>query len=138
MPEFVFDSGASGGNFYDNNDDEGDLSMGTMIEKTHNIAEREERPFKRQKIDESSNGVHNFNGGKGGEISDYIRTARQDGAELSPLGTDAESPGSKNELEGEYDTDSVFENGRGEASLDPEERAKSKTIVDLTMGKVTR
>ena len=59
--------------------------MGSLIERVHNVSQREERPQKKQKIDtfeEDDKYKKNFGGGgKGGEIGEYIKQKKKEGIE---------------------------------------------------------
>lgn len=70
-----------------------EYGMGNMIERVHNITDRQERPYKKQKTGQSDDGEKNTKagfsgGGKGGEISEYMRQKREEGKKDSgPLNT---------------------------------------------------
>lgn len=59
--------------------------MGSLIERVHNVSQREERPQKKQKIEtfeEDDKYKKNFGGGgKGGEIGEYIKQKKKEGIE---------------------------------------------------------
>lgn len=62
------------------------ISAGSLIENMHNVERREDRPTKRQKRehaddDESLDRKNTFSGGggKGGEVSQYIKDKRKEG-----------------------------------------------------------
>ena len=64
--------------------------LGSMIERAHNVSERESRPAKRVKVEHGSeNGEDSkikskFTGGtKGSELGEYIRNGRQEGAQTA-------------------------------------------------------
>ncbi len=61
--------------------------MGSLIERVHNVSQREERPQKKQKIEtfeEDDKYKKNFGGGgKGGEIGEYIKQKKKEGIEES-------------------------------------------------------
>jgi hypothetical protein len=58
------------------------IGMGHMLERTHNVAERDIMPQKRLKmyVDRQENGIKvNFNGGgRGGVIGEYMREKRDE------------------------------------------------------------
>ena len=60
-------------------------SMGSLIERVHNVSQREERPQKKQKIEtfeDDDKYKKNFaGGGKGGEIGEYIKQKKKEGIE---------------------------------------------------------
>ena len=128
---FVFDSAASNGQYEDDEDEE--ISMGTMIEKAHNITRREERPSKKLKVDEGSNFAHKFVGGKGGEISEYIRAVRQDGAEFQPPGMSDDGSEFK---EGAKGLNDAVKDDLPQESSTTEMGDKPTEVVDLTGGRV--
>lgn len=59
--------------------------MGSLIERVHNVSQREDRPRKRQKSeksggeDEDPKKIAFAGGGKGGEIGDYMKQKRKEG-----------------------------------------------------------
>ncbi|KAI4140230.1 MAG: hypothetical protein L6R39_005889 [Caloplaca ligustica] len=56
--------------------------LGGMIERIHGISDRQERPQKRQKLDheDGDDNKQTFSGGgKGGEISEYLKEKRKEG-----------------------------------------------------------
>ena len=59
--------------------------MGSLIERIHNVSQREERPQKKQKIEtfeDDDKYKKNFaGGGKGGEIGEYIKQKKKEGIE---------------------------------------------------------
>ena len=58
--------------------------MGSLIERVHNVSQREERPQKKQRIEtfEEDDKYKNFGGGgKGGEIGEYIKQKKKEGIE---------------------------------------------------------
>ena len=59
--------------------------MGSLIERVHNVSQREERPQKKQKIEtfeEDDKYKKNYGGGgKGGEIGEYIKQKKKEGIE---------------------------------------------------------
>lgn len=61
------------------------LGMGSLIEKVHNVSQREERPRKKPKVENGEFEVEEdkkfaFNGGgKGGEIGDYLKEQKKQG-----------------------------------------------------------
>ena len=63
--------------------------MGSLIERVHNISQREERPQKKSKVQNDEFGVEDdkkvksFGGGKGGEIGDYLKEKKKQGIEES-------------------------------------------------------
>lgn len=61
--------------------------MGSLIERVHNVSQREERPQKRQKVetfeDESEKKAIHGGGGKGGEIGEYLKQKKKEGIEES-------------------------------------------------------
>ena len=61
------------------------LGMGSLIERVHNVSQREERPQKKQKIETSEEDdkyKKNFGGGgKGGEIGEYMKQKKKEGIE---------------------------------------------------------
>ena len=60
--------------------------MGSLIERVHNVSQREERPQKKQKIEtfEEDDKYKNYGGGgKGGEIGEYIKQKKKEGIEES-------------------------------------------------------
>ena len=66
--------------------------MGSLIERVHNISQREERPQKKSKVQNDDFGVEedkkfkSFGGGKGGEIGDYLKEKKKQGiAESKPV-----------------------------------------------------
>ena len=72
-------------------DDEGQ-GMGNLIEKVHNVSQREDRPQKKSKIGkddfdvEESHKAGFVGGGKGGDIGDYMKEKKKQGmAESSPV-----------------------------------------------------
>lgn len=67
--------------------------MGKMIERFHNVTERQERPRKKMKTEKDDDGEDgikaSFNGGgKGGEIGEYMKQKREEGRKDSgPVNT---------------------------------------------------
>lgn len=68
------------------------LGMGSLIEKVHNVSQREERPRKKPKVEngvfevEEDKKVSFVGGGKGGEIGDYLKEKKKQGiAESGPV-----------------------------------------------------
>ena len=64
--------------------------MGNLIERVHNVSQREERPQKKQKAegleDDADKQATFSGGGKGGEIGEYMRQKRKEGlAEASSV-----------------------------------------------------
>ena len=66
--------------------------MGSLIERVHNITQREERPQKKSKVQNDEFGsegdrkVKSFGGSKGGEIGDYLKEKKKQGiAESKPV-----------------------------------------------------
>lgn len=61
------------------------LGMGSLIEKVHNVSQREERPRKKPKVEngdfevEEDKKVGFIGGGKGGEIGDYLKEQKKQG-----------------------------------------------------------
>ena len=61
------------------------LGMGSLIEKVHNVSQREERPRKKPKVEnrdfevEEDMKVGFSGGGKGGEIGDYLKEQKKQG-----------------------------------------------------------
>ena len=72
-----------------NQDDGEGNGMGNMIERVHNITDRQERPHKRKKTekdddaDEKSKAAFGGGGGKGGEIGEYMKQKREEGQKES-------------------------------------------------------
>lgn len=69
-------------------DDYEGKGMGGLIERVHNISQREERPQKKQKSetfeeDDKEKQVASAGGGKGGEIGEYMRQKKKEGLEES-------------------------------------------------------
>ncbi len=74
----------------DHGDHDG-LGMGSLIEKVHNVSQREERPRKKPKVEngefdvEEDKKVNFAGGGKGGEIGEYLKEQKKQGiAESRP------------------------------------------------------
>ena len=66
-------------------------SLGNLIERVHNVSQREERPQKKQKTEtfeeENKDSKIYRVGGKGGEIGEYIKQKKKEGLEkLGPTG----------------------------------------------------
>ena len=65
------------------------LGMSSLIERMHNVSQREERPQKKQKTEKSEfedeeTNRHQFRGGgKGGDIGEYMAEKRKEGAAKS-------------------------------------------------------
>ena len=64
------------------------LSAGSLIERMHNVSQREERPFKKQKnTDNEPNDkdakAHFTGGGKGGDLGEYVKDERKKGLEYN-------------------------------------------------------
>ena len=133
MPQFVFDSAVSDGATAED-DGQDDTGMGSMIEKAHNVGGREDRPAKRQRVDEDSGSVYKFTGGKGGEISEYIKSVRKEGADLQQ--PEMESDGS---MLGEAPVEGLkhnvtFLDKPSEGNSIPKTVADASTdVVDLTL-----
>ena len=57
--------------------------MGNLIERVHNVSQREDRPQKKQKTDamedNSDKKAFHGGGGKGGEIGEYMKQKRKEG-----------------------------------------------------------
>ena len=75
----------------DHEDHEGQ-GMGSLIEKVHNVSQREERPQKKSKVERSDFDAEEdkkasfVGGGKGGEIGDYVKEQKKQGiADSGPV-----------------------------------------------------
>lgn len=72
-----------------NQSDSEEYGMGNMIERVHNITERQERPHKRQKTGKDDDGEEErtkatfSGGGKGGEIGEFMKQKREEGEKES-------------------------------------------------------
>ena len=75
----------SNGAYKRDHDNEKVPDMGSLIERVHNVSQREERPQKKQKIEtfeEDDKYKKNFGGGgKGGDIGEYIKQKKKEGIE---------------------------------------------------------
>ena len=67
-------------------DQVGDFGQGSLIERVHNVSHREERPQKKQKVEQKSeldgeekSKSKSGNGG-GGDLSEYVKEKRKEGA----------------------------------------------------------
>ena len=64
-------------------DENNQYGMGNMIERIHNITERQERPRKKLKTEKDDDEQHTkagfSGGGKGGDISEYMKQKREEG-----------------------------------------------------------
>ena len=63
---------------------------GSLIERMHNVSQREERPQKRQKLDEAEHKEKDTNatftgGRKGGDLGEYVKEERKKGLENSGI-----------------------------------------------------
>ena len=76
----------NGLNKRDHDDYEGQ-GMGSLIERVHNVSQREERPQKKQKTETSEDDKEKKaafgGGGKGGEIGEYMRQKKKEGLKES-------------------------------------------------------
>lgn len=75
-----------------NHEDYEGQGMGSLIEKVHNVSQREKRPQKRPKVEdgdfdvEEDKRVNFVGGGQGGEIGDYLKDKKKQGiAEAGPV-----------------------------------------------------
>ena len=89
--EEPYESNENGLHKRDREDYEGQ-GMGNMIERMHNVSQREERPQKKSKVEndefdiEDDNKVRFVGGGKGGEIGEYLKEKKKQGiAESGPV-----------------------------------------------------
>ena len=88
---FTFDSGGSASSDDEDQDAEPPHNgLGSMIERTHNVSEREFRPAKRVKLEhdpedgDDSRAKSKFTGGaKGSELGEYVRNGRKEGAQTT-------------------------------------------------------
>ena len=88
-----FETNVHGLHKRDHGDYEGQ-GMGSLIEKVHNVSQREERPQKKPKLEngdfdvEEDRRVSFVGGGKGGEIGDYLKEKKKQGiTESGPVNT---------------------------------------------------
>lgn len=82
------------------------LGIGSLIEKVHNVSQREERPRKKPRVEngefdvEEDKKVSFFGGGKGGEIGDYLKEKKKQGiAESGPVNAVVDLTGDDEEEE---------------------------------------
>lgn len=64
--------------------------IGNLIERVHNVSQREERPSKKQKTepfedDDNDKGSKFGGGGKGGDLGEYIKEKKKEGIETGPV-----------------------------------------------------
>lgn len=81
-------SGSTNASQKRNQDEDEGNGMGNMIERMHNLTERQERPRKKRKTDKDDNGDEQIKagfsgGGKGGEIGEYMKQKREEGQKES-------------------------------------------------------